>query len=150
MLRPYYSKHSPRGSRVVDATFWRDVSDLQYPVAWGWEDWLYFKALQMGYEAKSFQDIVTQPQRPILTYTRAGKAKLWGKAMYALGYHWKYALGRITLTFFKNPKAGIYMLFGWLFHDDVKKLDVADWVNQKQKNQFWKRVWSIVKRGGRK
>jgi len=145
-----YSEHSPRGSRVVDAQFWRDVSGLQYPVAWGWEDWLYFKALQGGYEAKCFHDIVTQPQRPILTSARAGKARLWGKAMYALGYHWRYALGRIALTFFKNPKAGINMFFGWFLHGDVQKLDVADWVNQRQKNQFWKRVWSIVKHGGRK
>jgi len=70
--------------------------------------------------------------------------------MYALGYDWKYALGRCALTFFKSPKAGIDMFRGWLLHRDVERLDVADWVNQIQKNIFWKRVLEIIKRRGRK
>ena len=37
---------SPRGSgRLIKASFWREVSGLQYPVCWGWESWLCFKAL---------------------------------------------------------------------------------------------------------
>ena len=145
-----YSEHSPRGSRIVDAKFWRELNDLQYPEVWGWESWLYFKALQLGYQARSFRDVVTKPQRPILTHARAWKAELWGKAMYALGYDWKYALGRCALTFVKSPKAGLNMFWGWLLHKDVKRLDIADWVNRMQKDQFWKRVWMITKRGGRR
>ena len=137
---------APRGSgRVVDANFWREVSDLQYPIEWGWEAWLLYKAMQLGYEVRCFQDIVTEIQRP----TRLGKTRLWGKAMYALGYDWKYALGRCTLTFFKSPKAGVNMFLGWLLHKNIRRLDIADWVNQWQKNLFWKRVRTIIKRGGR-
>jgi len=145
-----YSEQSPSGTRVVDAKFWREVNDLQYPEVWGWEDWLYLKALQLGYEAKCFRDVVTQPQRPRLTHERAWKARLWGKAMYALGYDWKYALGRCILTSVRSPKAGLNMLFGWLLHRDVEKLDIADWVNQMQKDLFSKRVSTVIRRGGRK
>jgi glycosyltransferase involved in cell wall biosynthesis len=142
-----YSEFAPRGSgRVVDANFWREVSNLQYPVEWGWEAWLCFKAVQLGYEVRCFRDVVTEIQRP----TRLGKAGLWGKVMYALGYDWKYALGRCVLTFFQSPKAGLNMFSGWLLHKDVERLDIADWVNQMQKNLFWKRVRTIIKHGGRK
>lgn len=145
-----YSKQSPSGTRVVDAKFWREVNNLQYPEVWGWEDWLYLKALQLGYVTACFADIVTQPQRPILTHERAWKARLWGKAMYALGYDWRYALGRCVLTFLKKPKAGLNMFVGWLLHENTRRLDIANWVNKTQKNRFWKRVWNIVKRGGRR
>jgi len=141
---PYFESH-PRGSgRVVNAKFWRVVNDLLYPVVWGWEDWLCFKAMQLGYEVRSFKDVVTELQRP----TRLGS--VGGKKMYALGYDWKYALGRCALTFLKSPKAGWSMFWGWLLHKDVKRLDIADWVNHMQKKLFWKRVKAIIKRGGRK
>ena len=146
---PYY-EFSPSGTRVVDAKFWRKVNNLRYPVVWGWEDWLYLKALQLGYEARCFRDVVTQPQRPVLTRARAWKTRSGGKAMYALGYDWKYGLGRCVLTFLKNPKAGLNLFLGWLLHEDVRRLDIADWVNQMQKDMFWKRVRTIIKRGGRK
>jgi glycosyltransferase involved in cell wall biosynthesis len=143
---PYF-EFGPRGSgRVIDANFWREASNLQYPVEWGWESWLFYKAMQLGYEARCFRDVVTEIQRP----TRLGKAVLWGKAMYALGYDWKYALGRCLLTFFKSPKAGWGLFLGWLLHKDVKRFDIADWVNQMQKNLFWKRVLSIIRRRGRR
>lgn len=143
---PYVESH-PRGSgRIVDAKFWRKLNNLKYPVEWGWESWLCFKAMQLGYEARAFKDVITQLQRP----TRLGKAALWGKAMYALGYDWKYALGRSLLTFFKSPKAGWSMLWGWLLHRGVKRLDVADWVNKMQKKRFWGRVWKIIRSRGRK
>jgi len=143
---PYF-EFAPRGSgRVVDANFWREVGDLQYPVEWGWEAWLLYKAMQLGYKVRCFQDIVTDIQRP----TRFGKTRLWGKAMYALGYDWKYALGRCALTFFKSPKAGLNMFLGWLPHKDVRSLDVADWVNLMQKNEFRKRVQTVIKYCGRK
>jgi hypothetical protein len=70
--------------------------------------------------------------------------------MYALGFDWKYASGRCFLTFFKSPKAGINMLWGWLSHKDVKLLDVADFVNEMQNKTFSTRVRLIIKRGGRK
>ena len=70
---------------------------------------------------------------------------MWGKAMYALGYDWKYALGRCVLTFLRNPRAGWSMFWNWIIHKDVKKIDIAEWVNKRQKKIFWKRVKQIIK-----
>jgi hypothetical protein len=42
------------------------------------------------------------------------------------------------------------MFLGWLLHKNVKRLDIADWVNQMQKKRFWKRVLEIIKRRGRR
>lgn len=142
-----FDENSPRGSgRLVKAPFWIQVNEMQYPVSHGWESWLLMKALQMGYETRCFREITTKIERP----TSLRKSDSKGKAMYALGYDWKHALGRCFLTFFKSPRAGIEMLWGWLRHKDVKRLDVADFVNEMQHKSFWTRVWSIIKRGGRK
>lgn len=141
---PHFDLH-PRGSgRIVDVCFWNEVGSLRYPISWGYEDWLCFVARQLGYEVIAFYDIVSQVQRR----TKLGTAA--GKRMYALGYDWKYALGRCLLTFLKSPKAGWSMFWGWTLHKNVERLDIADWVNNMQKNMFWKRVKAIIKRGGRK
>lgn len=141
---PFLDTH-PRGTgRLVNAEFWRKTNGLRYPVEWGWESWLYFKAMQLGYEARSFEDIVIELQRP----TSLTKTALWGKGMYALGYDWKFAIGRSALMFLRSPKAGLSMFLGWVRHKEVRRLDVADYVNQMQKQQLWKRIWAVVR--GRK
>ena len=142
-----YTENTPRGSgRLVKASFWIKENKMQYPVRYGWESWLLFKAMQMGFETRCFREITTKIERP----TSLGKAKSLGKAMYTLGYDWKYALCRCFLTLFKSPIAGIEMLWGWIRHKDLKRLDVADFVNEMQKKRFWGRIWSFIKKGGRK
>ena len=141
-----YTKFHPRGSgRLVKASFWKEANNMQYPVCWGWESWLCFKAMQLGYKARCFRNIESETRRP----TRVGKTE-YGRAMYALGYDWKYVLGRCALTFLKSPKAGLSMFWDWLRHENVERLDVADWVNKTQKKRFWRRFWQIIKHGGRK
>ena len=145
---PYYEAF-PRGSgRLVKTWFWKQVSNLQYPVLWCWEEWLCFKAMQLGYEAKCFRDIVSKVKRP--SGKSSSEVRGWGKAMYALGYDWKHVLARCIIIGLKSPRLGTHMLWGWIGHKDVKRSDVADWVNQMQKKQFWRRVWRIVKYGGRR
>ena len=142
-----YLENAPRGSgRIVNTRFWRDVNGLRYPVEWGWESWLFFKAMQMNREARCFRDIVTEVSRQ----TSLSKALFLGKGMYALGYHWRYALARILLTLWKSPRAGLLMFWGWIRHEGVRRLDVADWVAEMQGKTFWKRVWLFMKRGGRR
>ena len=132
-----YDEMVPRGSgRIVRTSFWKRENNLQYPVAWGWEAWLYLKVLERGYETRCFGDIVTETKRT----TSLRKAGYLGKAMYALGYNWKYALGRCLLTFLRSPKAGISMFWGWARHKDVERLDIARWVSMMQKKRFWKKV----------
>lgn len=142
-----HTESAPRGSgRLVRASFWINENKMQYPVSNGWESWLLFKAMQLGYETKSFREITTRTERP----TSLRKAKSLGKAMYTLGYDWKYTMGRCTLTFFKSPSAGIKMFWGWLRHKDVERLDVANFVSKMQSKRFWGRVWSFIRRGGRR
>jgi glycosyltransferase involved in cell wall biosynthesis len=140
---------APRGSgRIVSVKFWREANNLQYPIIWGWEAWLNFKAMQMGYITKSFRDITTEIRRPTSISMR--KAEYMGKGMYALGYDWKYVIARSFITFMESPRAGFKMFWGWLRHQGVIRSDVADWVNKMQKKMFWKRVLDIIKHGGRK
>jgi glycosyltransferase involved in cell wall biosynthesis len=137
-----FDEFTPRGSgRVVTYAFWIKVNNLQYPVEWGWESWLYLKARELGYETRCFPDIHSRVRRP----TSLVKAGNWGKAMYALGYDWKYALGRCVLTFIRNPKAGLSMFSNWVLHKNVRKLDISEWVKQDQRKTFWKKVKNIVK-----
>jgi len=130
-----------RGSgRLVKADWWRKLNNMQYPVAYGWEPWLCYKALSLNFKAKSFPDLVTKARPTSLTSL---KAKELGKSMKSLGYDANYALGRVALTFLRGYfKASLAMLQGYLFN--VKRLDVADWVNQYQKRTLWKRLKEVL------
>lgn len=136
-----FDLYTPRGSgRIVNYSFWLKINSLQYPIEWGWESWLYLKAQTLGLETRCFPDIHSKVSRP----TSLDKAGMWGKAMYALGYDWKYALGRCFITFLKNPRSGLSMFGNWIFHRNVEKLDIADWVNNHQKKTFWKKTCSFL------
>ena len=130
-----------RGSgRLVKADWWRKLNGLCYPVTYGWEPWLCYKSLSLNFEVRSFPDLVTDARPTSLT---SMKAKELGKSMKSLGYDVKYALGRVALTFLRGHlKASSAMLQGYL--SNVKRLDVADWVNQYQKRTFWKRLKEIL------
>ena len=143
-----YTESAPRGSgRIIKASWLKEeFGSLCFPVCWGWEGYLLLKALKSGYEVKCFREIESEVKR----CTGLGKAGYWGKAMYALGYDWKYALGRCLLIFLKSPKAGLSMFWGWFRHKNVERTDIAEWVSQIQKKRFWKRAWKVIKRGGRR
>ncbi len=128
----------PWGSgRIIKADFFRSIG-FQFPEEYGWEDWLIYKAKMMNHETKCFTDIVSKTQRPMSFRNK-------GEIMYALGYDWKYALGRCARMTLRSPRTGMNMLKGWLFHKGVKRLDdVADWVNQHQKKIFWRKMRSLM------
>ncbi|MEM3061766.1 MAG: glycosyltransferase family A protein [Candidatus Bathyarchaeia archaeon] len=142
-----YSEFDPRGSgRIIKASWLREeFGGLRFPVCWGWEAYLLLKALKSGYEVKCFREVESEIKRR----TGLGKAGYWGKAMYALGYDWKYALGRCFLTFLNSPRAGLSMFWGWFRHKGIKRSDLAEWLNRKQKREFWEKVLKIIKRKGR-
>jgi hypothetical protein len=133
------TENAPRGSgRLVRCDFWKKANNLQYPVGWGWEGWLIFKAMQMGLGSRCYSDIVTEIGRP--TRMDAKKARLAGRGFYALGYHWLYVFYLTLTTFRRNPKAAWYLFWNWLNHPGVKRYALADWVNQMQKRRFRKRL----------
>lgn len=136
-----YEEHARGSGRIIKMNFWKKFG-LRYPEKWGWESWLEYKAMQLGYSSMSFNDLVTEA-RP----TRITPRKMlgWGKAMKALGYNWVHVLGRCTLMFLKKPKLGLLMLRGYLSRD-VEKLDVAQWVVQYQRRVLWRRIKEVLKR----
>lgn len=133
---------SPRGSgRIIRAKFWQKAGNMEYPVVWCWEEWLPFKALQMGYKIRCFLDVPSTVKRA--TFGERGNE---GKTMYALGYHWQYVLGRCLLAFRKSPKIGLKIFWGWLRHKGVQRMDIAGWVNQRQKTNFCSIVRAFLKK----
>lgn len=107
----------PEGAgRLVREDFW-DRLGRRYPVAYGWEAWLVFKALQLGCQVECLQ-----PLRYVHTRSRgsAHGFRFWGKAMRALGYHPLVAFGRIAKNMLYHgapvPFSGsISMLAAYLF-----------------------------------
>jgi len=136
-----YHPEMPRGSgRVYDFKLFKSIGF--FPVNWGWESYVVFKFMQMGYKAKCYKDIDAGKARP----TSMSKKKLYyyGKAMRALGYDFKYALGRAVI----NRSWG--MINGYLSRDVTIYEDIASFVREWQRREFWSRVKNILRVGGRK
>ena len=105
-------EHSPSGSgRLVRASFMYDVGS-KFPIRAGWEAWLLFKAEQMGFETKLFSKFVYTHVRPRGT---GHQFTYWGAAMYTLGYHPLYALGRVARSLVKltSLKASMALIKGY-------------------------------------
>jgi len=118
----------PRNSgSLVDAKWWRELNGLRYPVIYGYESWLVFKAREMGFSTFSLRSVVSTA-RP----TRRSKGFSDGKAMYALGYRAWYALGRCAKTFPSSPGASVRMAAGFLLHNGTNRSDVAGYVRSNQ------------------
>jgi len=125
ILTPSY----PRGAgRFVRESYWVEVG-RRYPVAPGWEAWLIYKALQLGYNVKNFSWLRFNHLRIIGSVHRF---KHWGRTMRSLGYHPLAALGRIvTEMVYRNDSthfsASVWMLFTYLltglFHSNQHKYD---------------------------
>jgi len=50
----------------------------------------------------------------------------------------------------KRTECLIFEIARWHRHKDVKRRDVADFVNEMQKKRLWGRVWRIIKKRGRR
>ncbi|MBS7612571.1 hypothetical protein KEJ27_10315, partial [Candidatus Bathyarchaeota archaeon] len=121
----------PRGSgRVYDFKLFKSIDF--FPVNWGWESYVIFKVMQMGYKVRCYKDIEAGEARP----TSMNKRKLfyYGKAMKALGYDFKYAVGRAVFN------KSWSMIEGYLSKDVRVYKDIADFVRRWQRENFWKRV----------
>jgi glycosyltransferase involved in cell wall biosynthesis len=135
-----YDSNHPRGSgRLVDAYWWQRVNRMRYPVVWGWEVWLQYKALMLGYEVKSCRHIMFNVSRK----SNMSLKQVWnhGYSMNALGYFWIYALARCVS---RGPKYGKAMLTGWLRGYGIEKLDVADYVYSSQKKRLFSKIKYFV------
>lgn len=136
----------PRNSGfAVRAEVWRKINGMRYPPVWGYELWLLYTLNAAGYATVLFPDITST----ILRSTRL-KGANDGKAMYALGYDWKYAIGRVAVNFPRQPSNSVKMLVGYIMHRGVERTDIARWINARQKAVFWGRVKARFGVGGKK
>lgn len=75
---------TPRGSgRFIKASF-LDIIGGYFPPYYGYEGWIFQKALQLGYSVKNYPEIRFRHLREL---GRQHKFKDWGLAMKCLGYH---------------------------------------------------------------
>jgi glycosyltransferase involved in cell wall biosynthesis len=107
-------EHLPSGSgRMVRHSFWQSIGG-HYPQKVGWEAWVVYKALQEGLEVPVYPDLIYEHMR---AQGSLHQFAYWGSAMYSLGYHPLYAVGRLTKNFVRReiPMAGsISMMGGYL------------------------------------
>jgi biofilm PGA synthesis N-glycosyltransferase PgaC len=116
-------EHVPSGSgRMVSCSFWRRVGG-GYPIKAGWETWLLYKAAQEGFRVNLFEKLVYKHIRPRGV---SHQFTYWGAAMWTIGYHPLYAMGRIVRNAIKGDmkKMGpLKMLRGYVMaclgSDDV-------------------------------
>jgi len=136
-----YHPEMPRGTgRIYDFKLFKSIGF--FPVNWGWESYVPFKVMQMGYRVKCYREVDAGEMRA----TSISRKKLYyhGKAMRALGYDFKYALGRAII----NRSSS--MLKGYLSKDVQVYKDVAEFVRNWQTKIFWGRMEEILRHKGRK
>jgi glycosyltransferase involved in cell wall biosynthesis len=106
-------ERTPSGSgRVVRVSFLKRVG-FRFPIRAGWEAWLLYRAEQEGYRSELFADLAYAHVRP---RGASHHFTYWGAAMYTLGYHPLYALGRVARNLVRQAsiKSALGLLAGYL------------------------------------
>jgi len=131
----------PRGSgRLVKYGFWTGIG-LRYPVYYGWEAYILYKALQKGYKLGVYEDLKTQIQRKTGKFT---KYLEYGRGMRALGYDQLYAVGKAVLSSLERKDLSVFvkLMVGYL-SSEVCHYDVAPFVRERQRRFITKRVLRV-------
>ncbi len=110
--------------RLINAMWFRSIG-FRYPMNYGFEAWIIFKALAQGLRVEVYRDV----KFFVLRRTRMGinKAYFYGKAMKALGYNKIYVIARCIKTMLSHgTKQSKYMLVGYFrggvtCYDDISK-----------------------------
>ena len=129
----------PRGAgRVVKCEFWRKTG-FRYPVNYGYEGYLLFKAASMGYRNSIYRDLVMETQRRTGGLFEAARYRYYGMAMKALGYGHMYAFGRAISFSRKSPASTLHMLRGYYSRDvEPYEEDVRKYVRKVQDGMIHK------------
>lgn len=137
IVRGESSSWMPRGmGRVIDAKWFRGVG-FRYPLNYGFEAYLVYKALSEGKKVAVFPDLIIESSRR--TVLSREKMYLWGKGMKALNYWWPYALGRSLVIGLRSPSSGLALMKGYL--SNVKQYeDIKDFTPKFQKKILIRRV----------
>ena len=143
-----FKETMPRGSgRLIDIKFWKKVGGPKFPMTYGWESYIVYKAQSLGFETRAFRDIVSKTRK---VSGGTSKAESYGRAMKELGYYSVHAIARSLLLSLKNPKEGLIMAYSFFTHSRIEELDVAKYVNEYQRKRFIGQILEFIKNKGRR
>jgi len=136
-----------RGSgRIVKAEFWKKIGFF-YPVNYGFESYLLFKARSMNYDVVLFDDIITSTQRKSASSYNSKLYYNYGQALKALGYTVPYTLFKAGLLFFTKPLGAVYLLSGFFSnYDQYYETEIREFVKKQQNHKLRHLNYDDVKR----
>jgi glycosyltransferase involved in cell wall biosynthesis len=128
--------HVHGGGRLISREFWIQNNE-SYPVNVGWESYPVFKANQLGYITKAFQNCEIFLQRET-----GGRTDFYayGEAMRAFGYFWMLAIGRSLKLLIRNPSGGLSMFNGYLRGKERYEKPLRNYLNRIQKRRIRKLI----------
>jgi len=137
----------PRGGgRVVDWNFWKKIGML-YPINYGWEGYLVLKANSLGYQTKSYSDLIITTQRKSGTKFNSKRYYFYGLGLKALGYSLVYVLGKTVIFAKHHPKGAYYLLKGYLSnYKELYDSDLRKYVQKTQKEKLLHLDSTYIKR----
>ena len=112
---------APRGSgRVIQKQYWKRIGS-QLPVNYGYETYVYVKAMQLGFTASYYEDIVTKTSRKTAITYKPIMFYHYGYAMRALGYPFLHTFLRsiLLLKRGKGWKSFFFFLKGYLSNKNI-------------------------------
>mgnify|MGYP001773835225 CR=1 FL=1 len=125
----------PRGSgSLIRYSFWEKLG-LRYPLIYGWESYLVYKAKSLGYLTLCYPQLISYTLRQTYKFT---KGEYLGRGMKSLGYPLEYALARVFLLFFKDPLRSLDLLLGYF--KEKEKADIYPFVKAYLRRRILKRL----------
>ena len=138
VIKGEYSTEPRGGGRVVKTEFWNRIGML-YPVNYGFEGYLLWKAESLGYRVQLFTDVFMTAQRKTGANYNPQNYTYYGYGLKALGYYFPYALGRILLFSRKKPKGAFFMLKGFLEKNlDLYEPELREYIKKTQRKNFFR------------
>lgn len=112
---------APRGSgRVIRKDYWKKIGS-KLPVNFGYETYVYVKAMQLGFNVSYYDDIITKTLRKTAINYKPIMFYHYGYAMQALGYPLLHTFLRAVLLLKrgKGLKSFIQFLKGYFSNNDT-------------------------------
>lgn len=140
----------PEGAgRVIRSSFFKQIG-YRHPPYYGYEAWILYKALQLGYQVKKLKDLKYDHIR---TFGIGHNFIEYGPAMRCLGYHPLFVVARVARNIIRSKtgiskRAAVRMFFDYLFESKWKDdpyfqyfdSDVRAFTRKLQKDRLIRRI----------
>ena len=121
------------GGRLIDSKWFHKVG-FRFPVRYGWEAWMLYKAIMDGRMVKVFPE-VEMITRKIRRGEDPVKMREWGTCCWSQGSNPLFFLHSPASVFLESPQGAINMIIGFFRHGDNEQLDIADFCAEEQKRR---------------